>query len=132
MKRKYTYTFIIILSFILIACSEKEDVISPTHYDKVPKPKWESYTVDTTNTGKLKITLNWSVSSTENVRDYDLYRAVNSPVSFVSRTSVTSTLVDSLFDVSVDSVKVFYFITAKAQDRFVGEPSDIIEIIARK
>lgn len=130
MKRKFT--FVLFLSLILISCSEKEDVISPTHYDKVPKPKWESISVDTTDTGKLSITLNWSVSSSEKVRDYDLYRAANNPTSFVSRNAVSTTLVDSLFDATLDSVKLYYYVAAKGYDRFVGEPSDIIEIFATK
>lgn len=130
MKKKFI--FVLFLSLILIACSEKEEIISPSHYDKVPKPKWESVSVDTTSTGKLSITLNWSVSSPEKVRDYDLYRAVNNPTSFVSRTAASSTLVDSLFDVNADSIKLYYFVAAKGLDRFVGEPSDLIEIFATK
>lgn len=129
---KKNFIFVLFFSLILIACSEKEEIISPTHYDRVPKPNWGTINVDTTATGKLSITLNWSVSSPEKVRDYDLYRAVNNPTSFVSRTAATSTLVDSLFDVNADSIRLYYYVAAKGLDRFVGEPSDIIEIFATK
>ena len=60
---------------LIISCSDPEPLISPTHFNRVPRPVNITALSDTTVTGKFKITLNWSVNSEENLKDFSILRA---------------------------------------------------------
>ncbi len=132
MKKK----FILILPFALIylfifGCSGPEDVISPTHYTRVPKAENLSAAVDTTDSGNHRVTLNWSVRSTTNLRDYEVNRSYEKrDETFVglSPKTTNTTYVDTTIKAFEDTLIVYYRIVASGFDRFVGEPSEILEV----
>jgi len=64
-------------SFYLNSCGKAEDIISPTHYSRVPRVVNLSISYNTTSTGKYRVMINWAVESTNNLKDFEIYRSVN-------------------------------------------------------
>ena len=60
------------ISLYLISCGKAEDIISPTHYSRVPRPVNLSISYDTTSTGKYRIVINWNVESNTNLKDFEI------------------------------------------------------------
>ncbi len=116
-----------LITILLLSCTEPEEIISPTHYSRVPRPQNLSATVDTTDSGTKRVSISWTVPTTENLRNFELYRAKNINISFASRV-ITEELsfVDTNF-VAADSV-AFYFVLPNGVDRFVGQASDTLRV----
>lgn len=136
MKKNILILLPVLFVYLFIyGCSGPDDVISPTHYTRVPKADNLSAAVDTTDSGNHRVTLNWSVNSTTNLRDFEVNRSYEKrDESFVglSPKTTTTTYVDTTFRAFDDTLKVYYRIVASGFDRFVGEPTDILEVIIIK
>ncbi|NWF87911.1 MAG: hypothetical protein HXY50_00450 [Ignavibacteriaceae bacterium] len=118
-------------TLLILSCGEAEDIITPTHYSRVPRPTNLSISFDTTSTGKYRVQINWQVNSTENLKDFEIYRSVNNGGFFFLFGGITSTsYVDSTNSKATDSLKLAYFVNGRGIDRFVGQSSDTIRIIA--
>lgn len=119
--------------FFFISCNKAEDIINPTHYARVPRAVNLSVSYDTTNTSKYKITLNWGVESTYNLKDFEIYRSTNQINYFFLVGGITATnYVDSSLSITNDTLKLGYFVNGRGIDRFVGQSSDTIKITVTK
>ncbi len=126
--------FLLILagSFYLISCGKAEDVISPTHYARVPRPVNLSISYDTTSTGYYRVMINWAVENTNNLKDFEIYRSVNSGNFFFLIGGMTSTnYIDSSL-INTSNYSLAYFVNGRGIDRFVGQSSDTVKIIVTK
>ena len=118
---------LILISIINNGCSDPVDIISPTHYARVPRPVNLTAVADTTVTGKDLVTLNWGVNSTDNIRNYEVYRAANRKQGFASLiVTAEMAFADSLFGAS--DTLAYYYISPNGIDRFVGQNSDTIQV----
>lgn len=117
----------------LIGCENPQDIPSPTHYERVPQAKNLTAVVgDTTATGKYSISLNWMVSSMDNIKEFEVQKK-GSPAFFVRRALTTTTAYLDTFSISfTDSMSIYYFIISTGKDRFVGLNSDTIEVKLKK
>lgn len=129
MKNKLTLLFTACCLFFF-ACDDPKDVISATHYTRVPKASNLSFTYDTTVTGLHAVTISWNASSTLNLKNFEIYKAVNKPLTFfpLPNTATTTSIVDSFAYSIVDTLKMYYYIVGIGQDRFVGESSEILYV----
>ena len=133
MKRiNYYFSFFVLSLFIFVACEQATEIPVPNHYDRVPRPQNLSAVFDTTVTGKYRVTLQWSISSMENIRDFEIQRRY--PVPVFSRMGITEkqTYVDSFAVTFNDTLLLNYFVVPNGKDRFVGINSDTIRVILRK
>lgn len=134
---KLNKPFLIALGIMLFsfnACESPKDVISPSHFTRVPKAANLSFTYDTTATGLHAVTLTWSVSSTTNLKNFEIYKAVSKPLTFFTlpNTTTTTTIVDSFaYDIS-DTLRLYYYIVGVGDDRFIGENSEILSVSLTK
>lgn len=131
---KYTFLsiFSIFLSFLVFSCGDAEDVVSPTHYSRVPRPVNLSASFDTTSTGKYRVIINWAVESTNNLKDFEIYRSIDNSNFFFLFGGMTST---SYIDSTLANTKDYslaYFVNGRGIDRFVGQSSDTVKIIVTK
>lgn len=111
-----------------IGCEGPTPLISPTHFDRVPRPQNLTASADTTDLGKNYVTLSWSVSDSGKVKNYDIYRAfdVDKQFSSIALSYKFRTYVDSSMGKNRDSV--YYYIVAKGSDNFIGQNSDTVFI----
>lgn len=131
MNKLLTFFGFLLLAFLTPSCGSPEEIIEPTHFTRVPTPTGLSAVSDTTVTGKVKVTLNWSVPSTNNLRNFEVYRASltkNSRYFPLIPIVSTTTFVDSFSVSFTDTFKVFYYITPTGEDRFVGKNSDTLYV----
>lgn len=122
------------MSAVLVySCGKADDIITPTHYSRVPRPINLTASFDTTSTGKYRVSINWVVESIENLKDYEIYRGINNGSLFFLFGGIYSTsYTDSTLSTSTDSLKLAYFVNGRGIDRFVGQSSDTIKIIVTK
>ncbi len=132
---KYFFNIsIFLILIILYGCAKPEDVISPTHYDRVPQPKNLSAQIDTTASGKNKITLTWGAEGS-NIKDFTVYRAINQSTDF---SSIALGLTDKIYTDttnqinSADTLNIFYYINTKGKDSFYSQNSDTIQVALKK
>jgi len=133
MKNIFPLIILLISAFLIASCGEAEDIITPSHYTRVPRPINLSISFDTTSTGKYQVAINWQVENTNNLKDFEIYRSVNSGNFFFLFGGIISTnYVDSSISKSSDSLNLAYFINGIGLDRFVGQSSDTIKILVTK
>jgi len=131
MNKVIKVSIFIFLVFLAASCGSPEEIIQPTHFTRVPTPTGLSAVTDTTVTGKIKVTINWSVPSTQNLRNFEVYRASLTQSSRyfpLIPIVTTTTFVDSFSVTFTDTFKVFYYITPTGEDRFVGKNSDTLYV----
>lgn len=133
MKKLYILLSFASIIFLAESCGNAEEIITPSHYSRVPRPVNLSANYDTTSSGKYRIFLSWNVESTNNLKDFEIYRSVNSNNFFFLVGGIISTsYIDSTLSNSTDSLKVAYYVNGRGIDRFVGQSSDTISIIITK
>lgn len=133
MKKVSISTILIAAAAIIFSCGKAEDIITPSHYSRVPRPVNLSASFDTTSTGKYKIIINWEVQSTNNLKDFEIYRGINGgSFFFLFGGIISANYIDSSFSNSSDSLNLAYFVNGRGVDRFVGQSSDTIKIMVTK
>ena len=133
MKNIFPLIILLISAFLIDSCGEAEDIITPSHYARVPRPINLSISFDTTSTGKYQVAINWQVENTNNLKDFEIYRSVNSGNFFFLFGGIASTnYIDSSLSISSDSLNLAYFVNGRGLDRFVGQSSDTIKILVTK
>jgi hypothetical protein len=134
MKNIFTsFLMIFTFSLYLSSCGKAEDIISPTHYSRVPRPVNVSISYDTTTTGKYRVMISWQVESTTNLKDFEIYRSINKSNFFFLIGGITTTkYIDSSNAGTVDSLNLAYFVNGRGIDRFIGQSSDTIKILVTK
>ncbi len=137
MRMKIFFICFIIVLGLISGCKSPNDIVSPMHYDRVPRPTWNTnFTADTSATGKLRIYLSWNVSSLKNIKNFDLYRTTDSTASLSKYSQVgsstTTSIIDS-FSVSLkDTMNFYYYLIPNGNDRFIGQYSDVLKVIVIK
>lgn len=130
--------FLILLVLIIgplniISCGEAEEIISPSHYSRVPRALNLTASYDTSATGKYRVSINWSAESSNNLKDFEIYRSVNSGNFFFLSGGITVTnFIDSSYSNTTDSLDLAYYVNGRGLDRFVGQSSEIVRIIVKK
>ena len=131
MLKVFTFIGALFLLILIGSCSSPEEIIQPTHFTRVPVPVNLSAVADTTVTGKIRVRLSWSVPSTTNLKNFEIFRASLTKQSRyfpLIPTVTTTTFVDSFAVTFTDTFKVFYYITPTGEDRFVGQNSDTLYV----
>ncbi|MEO8398578.1 MAG: hypothetical protein ABI550_02055 [Ignavibacteriaceae bacterium] len=104
-------------------------MIAPTHFDRVPQPNNLFGTIDTTNLGKYFVTLSWQVNRNNNLKNFEVRRAINNIASDQAAGNTTETnFVDSNFTVGANDSILFYYVVPQGEDRFVGQSSETIKL----
>jgi hypothetical protein len=130
--------FIVVLMLLtgavqFISCGEAEDIITPSHYSRVPRAINLTASYDTSATGNYIVSINWSVESSNNLKDFEIYRSVNSSnFFFLSGGIAGSNFIDSSYSNTTDSLDLAYYVNGRGLDRFVGQSSEIVRIIVKK
>ena len=141
------FTFVII--FISAACEADRNIVPDTHTGRVPEIIGLSFTVDSSLATKRKIVkITWGYDSITygtdrikaNMRDWEIYRAVEDTSLFVSRGKTFFPVWhDSSNDVQLGarySVILFYKLFPNGYPidniSFTGKPSGIYQIIIKK
>jgi hypothetical protein len=142
--------FPVILLIVLAAgCEAERNIVPDVHTARVPEIIGLSFTVDSSVTSKRKIVkIVWGYDSvrygtdrlTANMRDWEIYRAVEDTSLFTSRGKTFFPVWhDSSNDVQLgarDSVVLFYklFPNGYPVDNisFIGKPTDVRQVIIRK
>ena len=134
MNRYYKYLPIFTITLMLIiSCNNPEEIITPTHYSRVPRAVNLSVSYDTSAVGTYRVVLNWAVESTTNLKDFEIYRNLDQAGFFFLIGGITSTsYIDSSLSNSSDSLNISYFVNGRGLDRFVGQSSDTIKILVTK
>jgi hypothetical protein len=141
--------FIFSTILTIAACEADRNIVPDTHTGRVPEIIGLSFTVDSSVATKRKIVkIVWGYDSIKygtdrikaNMRDWEIYRAVEDTSLFVSRgKTFFPAWQDSSNDVQLgarDSVILFYKLFPNGYPidniSFTGKPSDIYQIIIRK
>ena len=134
MKNIFLILLVLIIgSLNIISCGEAEDIISPSHYSRVPRAVNLTASYDTSATGKYRVSINWSAESSNNLKDFEIYRSVNSGNFFFLSGGITVTnFIDSSYSNTTDSLDLAYYVNGRGLDRFVGQSSEIVRIIVKK
>lgn len=140
----------VIVVFLLTAgCEAERNIVPDVHTARVPEIIGITFTVDSSVTSKRKIVkIVWGYDSvrygtdrlTANMRDWEIYRAVEDTSLFTSRGKTFFPVWhDSSNDVQLgarDSVILFYklFPNGYPVDNisFIGKPTDVRQVIIRK
>ncbi len=133
MKNIFITIVLLLLTSFYISCNKPEEIISPSHESRVPRPTSLSVSYDTSATGKYRVSINWGVNNTNNLKDFEIYRSVNNANFFFLSGGITGYhFVDSSYTTITDSIKLAYFVNGRGIDRFVGQSSDTIRILVTK
>ena len=134
MKNIYKlFPLLIIISIFVSSCGKADDIIEPTHALRVPRASNLVTSFDTTSTGFYRVKISWIVASTNNLKDFEIYRKKNDEKFFFLSGGITSTnFVDSSLSNKTDSVKLFYYVNGRGIDRFIGQSSDTAFILLTK
>lgn len=138
---------LIFLYLLLEGCSKPEDLITPTHFTRVPKVLNLQGTVNVIPTGKRQLLITWEYDTLNtNIRSWDIARNINdtSIVNFVPLEIIrkpatgfpfysdTSATFQSAY-MTTDSLDVYYRVIPNGIiNNFVGQPSDVLHIIIRR
>jgi hypothetical protein len=127
MKRISILFFLLFICLLIVSCSEPVDIIDATHYERVPRPVSLTAVADTTNEGSKYVVLSWAVNSTNNLRNFEVYRRLNVSNNFASRLFIEEmTFTDTLFT-PTDSI-AFYYVQPIGIDKFIGRNSDTLQV----
>jgi len=124
----FLVVFIIILG--LPGCADKEEIIAPTHFNRVPIPVNLAFVSDTTALGTKYVLLSWSVNDATNLKSFEVLRSKNQIATFQSKEiTENKSITDSSFN-SNDSL-VYYYVISNGKDRFISQHSDTIKVILK-
>lgn len=125
-------------------CADPQDLITPTHFTRVPSVTNLQAATGYTPTGKRLVLVSWHYDTLNaNIRSWDVTRNVNDtsiatfiPLQIVRKPdqgypSYADTS-GTLQTFVADSVELYYRIIPNGGDNFVGPPSDILHVIVRK
>lgn len=133
MKNSISIIGFILFVLGIVSCNSPEEIINPSHLSRVPRATNLSISYDTSATGKYQIAINWLTESTDNLKDFEIYRSINDANFFFLSGGISGyNFVDSSFTTAADSIKLAYFVNGRGIDRFVGQSSDIVRIIVTK
>lgn len=147
-KNGFSACLLSIFCYLLFeGCTEPQDLITPTHFTRVPKVLNLQGAVGFTPTGKRLVLLTWEYdTSNSNIRSWDVTRSVSDtslaafvPLEIIPKPTAgfpsyrdTSGSIQIL-PVGADSVDYYYRIVPNgSRDNFVGQPSDILHIIFKR
>lgn len=137
----------IFLYLLVQGCTEPQDLITPTHFTRVPKVLNLQAAIGLTVSGKRLVLVTWEYDiSNANVRSWDITRSLNdtSAGAFVPLEIIRKPAVGfpSYFDSSAvlqgqymvtDSIDVYYKVIPNGiLNNFVGQPSDVLHVIVRR
>ncbi len=138
----------ILLNFVAIiviaGCSKTEELISPYHYDIIsPVQNFKLISIDSSQTGKLRVNLSWTLSDTTNLRFFEIYRSQKNPDNFKIIVSNYRELnfSDSTIPTVNDSLRLYYIVypigtkidvRTGVQVSFIGPPSDTLVVNIKK
>jgi hypothetical protein len=136
----------IFLYLLIAGCTESQDLITPTHFTRVPAVQNLQGAIGATPSGKRQILVTWTYDTqNSNIRSWDLTRSIDDtaaaayvPLEIISKPSAgfhlysdTSAILQNdgfIFD----SLDVYYRIIPNGNDNFIGKPSDPLHIVVRK
>jgi hypothetical protein len=137
----------IFLYLLLEGCSKPEDLVAPTHFDRVPKVQNLQGTIGVTPTGKRQLLITWEYDTLgTNLRSWDITRNINDtsivnfvpleiirkPVAGYPFYSDTIATFQSSF-MTTDSLDVYYRVIPNGIiNNFVGQPSNVLHMIVRR
>lgn len=138
--------FILILLLVLyFGCEKAEELISPYHYDILPKPQNFNIeqVIEDSLSKKIKVFLKWTFGDTTNLKNFEVYRSTKTPDNFrmVPPAQRNTIFVDSTLPIFNDSLVVFYKVfpngfktdpKTKVQTSFLGPESDTKQVTIRK
>ena len=136
----------IFLYLLIAGCTEPQDLITPTHFTRVPAVQNLQGAIGATPSGKRQILVTWTYDTqNSNIRSWDLTRSIDDtaaaayvPLEIISKPafgfpsySDTSAIIQNdgfIFD----SLDVYYKIIPNGGDNFIGQPSDPLHVVVRK
>ncbi|NUN07687.1 MAG: hypothetical protein HUU54_00750 [Ignavibacteriaceae bacterium] len=126
-------------SFFYLNCNPPEAIVEPSHSTRVPVAVNLQATKDTTDTGKARISLTWTVSDMTNIRTFEVQRAVSvfdktgkvTKYNPMQPPVTTTSIVDS-FTITSDTTYAYYSVVPTGKDRFIGKASDTLQVIFTK
>lgn len=131
---KYTYTALILLCFFS-ACDSPRGVVAPYHLTRVPRPIGLTAVQDTTNNGKSRVTVSWSVTDSTNVKDFEIYRSIAGDYFQMIMAGRIVTYADTsiAWYFPEDSLQLLkYAVVPIGIDRYRGQSSDTIMMYMKK
>lgn len=145
MKKTHFFICVLLNFFYLFfeGCTDPQDLITPTHFTRVPGVTNLQGSVGYTAGGRRHVLLTWNYDTTNsNIRSWDVSRSIDDtaivqfiPLEIVRRpVSGYPFFVDSsgtLQNVIVDSLELYYRIIPNGGDNYIGLPSDILHLILR-
>jgi hypothetical protein len=150
MRKRASFSACVLVIFLYLflqGCTKPEDLVTPTHFTRVPKVLNLQGTVGVTPTGKRQLLVTWQYDTTNtNIRSWDMTRNVNDtsivnfvPLEIIRKPAIgfpfysdTSAMFQSAF-MDVDSLDVYYRVIPNGIiNNFVGEPSDVLHMIVRR
>ena len=136
----------IFLYLLIAGCTESQDLITPTHFTRVPAVQNLQGAIGATPSGKRQILVTWTYDTqNSNIRSWDLTRSIDDTASaayvaleiiskpsagFPSYSDTSAILQNDGF--IFDSLDVYYKIIPNGNDNFIGKPSDPLHIVVRK
>ncbi|MEX2088576.1 MAG: hypothetical protein WEB62_02355 [Bacteroidota bacterium] len=136
----------IFLYLLIAGCTESQDLITPTHFTRVPAVQNLQGAIGATPSGKRQILVTWTYDTqNSNIRSWDLARSIDDtagaayvPLEIISKPALgfpsysdTSAIIQNdgfIFD----SLDVYYKIIPNGNDNFIGKPSDPLHIVVRR
>lgn len=130
------YIFIILFSVCLLAgCDSPTKLIVPTYQTRVPRPFGLTAVQDTIANGKARVTVSWSVASTSNLKDFELYRSVAGDYFSMIQADYFFTFGDTTIAWAnpADSLQLVQFaVVPIGLDRYRGQSSDTLSMYMKK
>lgn len=139
-------TFIFLYLFFVEGCTEPQEIITPSHFTRVPDVLNLQGTMGVTPSGRRQIIVIWTYDTQNtNIRSWDLTRSINDtsaaayvPLEIIRKPSfgfpsyidTSGTLQNQA--IQADSLDVYYKIIPNGNDNFVGKPSDVLHVIIHK
>ena len=129
-------TFIIlIVGCLLTACDTPTQLIVPTYQTRVPRPVGLVAVQDTLANGKTTVTVSWSVSTTANLKDFELYRSIAGDYFIMIQAGFIFTYQDTTITWAnpTDSLQLLQFaVVPIGIDRYRGQSSDTLSMYMTK
>jgi hypothetical protein len=94
------------------------------------------YTFGNSFLGRPSIFLSWKYEDNGNLQNFEVWRSLIdtalAPYIPLQPSTTSPSYVDSTLPPVSDTLNVYYYIVGNGKDRFVGRPSDTIQIVMRK
>ncbi len=145
--KKIVFFACLLLNFFYLfleGCTDPQDLITPTHFSRVPGVTNLQGSVGYTAGGRRQILVSWMYDTTSsNIRSWDVTRSIDDTAiaQFVALeiirkpTSGYPFYVDSTASLQIfttDSIEVYYRVIPNGNDNFAGKPSEIVHLIVRQ